>query len=297
MAINTYATLKTALENWLDRATDLDSRIPEFIALAEDRIASDTRLRVRGIEAYADITLQAAAAGGTAGGSANAITATFDPAPSSLTIGFTGRFTAANTSTSSVTLNANGLGAVALNKGDGTEALEANDIIDGHEYHVYHDGTRFRLIPRGAAPLPSRYLAARRVYLASDPSRPLQFTDPDNFWSLRGSITAGTPEMFTVEGENIIFGPHSDGSRSVRMLYYRRPAAMSADSDTNWFLANARGLHLYASLLEAAPFLEDDVRALTFSALYDDLADKVSDADRRDRHSGSALVARPDMIP
>jgi hypothetical protein len=35
--ISNYSTLQTAVANWLDR-TDLDDRIPEFIALAEARI-------------------------------------------------------------------------------------------------------------------------------------------------------------------------------------------------------------------------------------------------------------------
>ena len=36
MAVTTYAELQTALDNWLAR-TDLQSRHPEFIALAEAR--------------------------------------------------------------------------------------------------------------------------------------------------------------------------------------------------------------------------------------------------------------------
>lgn len=44
MAIGTYAELQTAIGNWLDR-TDLSSRLPEFIALAEAKI--NRRLRVR----------------------------------------------------------------------------------------------------------------------------------------------------------------------------------------------------------------------------------------------------------
>ena len=47
MSINSYATLQAAIGNWLDRS-DLTSRIPEFITLAEARIGR--RLRVRGIE-------------------------------------------------------------------------------------------------------------------------------------------------------------------------------------------------------------------------------------------------------
>jgi hypothetical protein len=47
MAISTYTELQSACENWLDRS-DLDSRIPEFIALAEDTI--NKRLRIRAME-------------------------------------------------------------------------------------------------------------------------------------------------------------------------------------------------------------------------------------------------------
>ena len=47
MAINTYATLKTAAANWLDRS-DLDDRIPEFIVLAEAMF--NRTLRIRAME-------------------------------------------------------------------------------------------------------------------------------------------------------------------------------------------------------------------------------------------------------
>lgn len=43
MAISTYAELVTAIENWSDR-TDLSSRIPEFIALAEAKFNRKLRL-------------------------------------------------------------------------------------------------------------------------------------------------------------------------------------------------------------------------------------------------------------
>ena len=43
--INTYATLQTAVANWLDRS-DLTDRIPEFIALAEARMNRSLRLAI-----------------------------------------------------------------------------------------------------------------------------------------------------------------------------------------------------------------------------------------------------------
>ena len=45
MAINTYATLQTAVANWLDRS-DLTDRIPEFIDLAEARLNRVLRLQL-----------------------------------------------------------------------------------------------------------------------------------------------------------------------------------------------------------------------------------------------------------
>lgn len=45
MAISTFAELKTAVANWLNR-TDLTSRIPEFIAIGESHIAADVRCRL-----------------------------------------------------------------------------------------------------------------------------------------------------------------------------------------------------------------------------------------------------------
>ena len=54
MSISTYAELKTAVSNWLDRS-DLTDRIPEFITLAEARIGR--RLRVRGVEERATTPL------------------------------------------------------------------------------------------------------------------------------------------------------------------------------------------------------------------------------------------------
>ena len=56
MAIDSYFTLQTAIENWLDR-DDLSGRITEFISLAEARIAR--RLRVSGVEERSVTTLVA----------------------------------------------------------------------------------------------------------------------------------------------------------------------------------------------------------------------------------------------
>ena len=54
MAISTYQELLDAIENHLDRS-DLDSRIPEFVSIAEAKIAR--KLRITEMETEADVTM------------------------------------------------------------------------------------------------------------------------------------------------------------------------------------------------------------------------------------------------
>jgi hypothetical protein len=203
MAITKCSELKTALANWTTR-DDLTSRIPEFIALAEDRIYQDTRIRVRAME----------------------------------------------TTSASFTVDSR------------TETL------------------------------PTGFLGIRSVYLNTTPKAVLQLMTPHRFWESYGGSTTGQPEAFTVEGENIVFGPAPSGSYTATINYYKRLTALSADDDTNWFLTNARGLYLYGALIELNTFIGDDAEVFKYATLFDDLADKVEKADRMDRFSGAPLVAR-----
>ena len=143
--------------------------------------------------------------------------------------------------------------------------------------------------------LPTGFLEARRLYLEGTPLRRVEFLTPENFWVRNLATQAGVPKYFTIEGENFVFGPSPDTTYTGKLLYWQRFTALVADIDTNWILSNARGLLLYGALLESAPFLEDDVRALTWATLYDDTVDRVREADKRDRHSGAPLMSRSDV--
>jgi hypothetical protein len=200
MSITTYAELKTAVANWLARADQTD-RIPEFVALCEDRIAQDTRIRIRAMETSSDITINAQ-----------------------------------------------------------TEAL------------------------------PTGFLQLRRLYLNSDPIADLPFCAPGLFWTRYGVNESGSPEFFTIEGDDLVFAPTPTTAVTGKLLYYKRFTALSADNDTNWLLTNARGLYLYGTLLEAAIFRGDDADTLKFSTLYDDMADRLMRANQRDRFPRGAVV-------
>jgi hypothetical protein len=84
--------------------------------------------------------------GGTAGGTANALTVSLNPPLAAYAAGQVFRFISSAANTGSVTLNVNSLGAVAVNKGDGTVALVAGDLPASAIVTVVHDGTRFRVL-------------------------------------------------------------------------------------------------------------------------------------------------------
>lgn len=143
--------------------------------------------------------------------------------------------------------------------------------------------------------LPTGYLEARALYLATSPIMKLNFLDPPNFWTFYLSTQTGKPKAYTIEGENLVVGPAPDSSYSAPFLFFKAFTALSDDSDTNWIFTNARGLYLYGTLLEAAIYLEDDISILKWTALFDDLMQKTNDRDKDGRYSGDALIQRSDV--
>ncbi len=90
--------------------------------------------------------------GGTAGGTANALTLTLSPAPTLLTTGQPVIFTvgaSANTA-ASPTLNVNSIGAKVLYRNDGSSGLAVGELRPGTILVAIYDGTGFRVMPFGS---------------------------------------------------------------------------------------------------------------------------------------------------
>ena len=284
MAIDDYSELKTAVERWLGR-DELTNRIPEWIAMGEDRIAQD--LRVQAMETHQVVKWNDVTEGGTVAGTANAITLSGLSTPA---LGDTVSFTAALTNTSTVTLNSSY--ALKRRHGGVKEGLSAGDIVIGSTVRGYYDGTDFILAPQGGALLPSNFLQLRRSYLDVSSGKRLDYFDPNTFWTRNFADDSGQMQAFTIEGDFLVAAPVPDGTAYAKMLYYRRLAALSSDSDTNWVLSNARGLYLYSALIEAYTFLEDDAGQLKYAAMYEDALERAHKADKMKRFPMGALPMR-----
>ena len=145
-------------------------------------------------------------------------------------------------------------------------------------------------IAQRADPLPTRFVQARSLIVAGSPNVRLEYRSPAEYWSNYSDIPTATPAYYTVEQDNFEWAPVPDAAVTITVAHYARPAAFSADADTNSIIARWPNLYLYTALLEAAPFLSNDPRILTWSGLYETLLGSIHAADKRDRYSGDVIV-------
>lgn len=202
MSLANYTDLKAAIATWLNR-TDLTASIPDFIALAEARIARDLRLR------------------------SQVVSATITTIPNA----------------------------------------------------------------QGAA-LPDGWLEFENVSVGGSPDAQLTYVNIQHLdTKFPNNGQTGKPVVYSIEGQQILFGPVPDGAYSVSTLYYKRLDALSV-TPTNWLLTNHPGIYLWAALAESAPFLRDDDRALVWEKKYQMESDALQDSDTKGQFSGSALRVR-----
>lgn len=65
-----------------------------------------------------------------------------------------------------------------------------------------------------------------------------------------------------------LFIPPPTAEVELEIMYYQLPALLDDSTQTNWVTEQAPNLLLYASLLEATPFLKNDERISTWEAMY-----------------------------
>ena len=72
--------------------------------------------------------------------------------------------------------------------------------------------------------------------------------------------TGGRPQRIAFAGDQALLDPTPDAAHPITLAYVARIPALSDANPTNWVLQQAPQMYLYASLLEAEPFLANDAR-------------------------------------
>lgn len=111
--------------------------------------------------------------------------------------------------------------------------------------------------------LPTGYLEMVNVEI--DGGAELHYVPPDTIDRIDGS---GTPWVYTLKGETINVAPSWTAGGDLSLTYYKKETALSDSSTTNWYINNAPDALLYASLLEASPYLVSDNRIDVWFEFY-----------------------------
>lgn len=104
--------------------------------------------------------------------------------------------------------------------------------------------------------LPSNYKGAISAHLVTDPKTRLDYLSPDEFEGRYMSSGVGKPAAYTIKGGLIFFAPSPDSTYSCKLVHYATPSL--ATTTTNSLLTNYPDLYLFASIVEALDYNEED---------------------------------------
>jgi hypothetical protein len=99
-----------------------------------------------------------------------------------------------------------------------------------------------------------------------------------NYWP--DESQTDTPEFYAdYDYQHWLLTPTPAATDTLEILYYEQPRFLGEDFQTNWLTEYAPDLLLYATLLEATPFLKNDERVQMWQAMYDRAAQALSGED------------------
>lgn len=187
-----------------------------------------------------------------------------------------------------------------LNRSDLTAVIP--DFITLAEAQFNRNIRHRKMVERATATLDSEYsavpgdwLESIRFQINTNPITVMEFVSPDQAAMLKGANSAsGKPIYYTQIGQQfqVIPAPDSGSAYTGELTYYAKIPALTVSNTSNWLLVEAPDLYLYGSLLQAAPYLQDDQRITVWGALYDRAVSDLKVSDERSRMSTSALRMR-----
>jgi hypothetical protein len=142
--------------------------------------------------------------------------------------------------------------------------------------------------------VPDDFLETKSIKLNTNPITYLSFQTIDAMDQLSNTtyLSSGKPLYFSVVGNQFRLLPIPDGAYTAELVYYSKLTKLSSTVATNFLLTQAPDIYLYGSLLQAAPYLQDDARINVWSSLYAAGLEQLQTADDRGSTSGGAILAR-----
>jgi hypothetical protein len=138
--------------------------------------------------------------------------------------------------------------------------------------------------------LPTGFRELRNIQLNTDPVILLKYMAPADM-DMRYGGTSGKPMFYCIIGNEFQFAPVPDGSYTVQYTYWAAFDPLSTTS-TNWLLTNHPDVFLYGSLIQSAPYIQNDQRLIVWEKMYEQALSRVILEDERKKYGGH-LEMRP----
>lgn len=140
--------------------------------------------------------------------------------------------------------------------------------------------------------LPADFLQVRDFVVMTNPIQPLSYSSPSALSNDPRASEVGVPLSYTILANDFQVSPAPDGVYTVRLLYFAAPAYLSSSNTSNVFLTTAPDALLYASLIEAEPYLMNDARINTWGTMYDRAISSLTKSDEEGQYSGVPLAMK-----
>lgn len=186
-----------------------------------------------------------------------------------------------------------------LNRDDLTSVIP--DFISLAEAGINRDLRHYKMIERADATLDSRYvqmptdwMETVRFSITSGNTYRLELVSRDDMLEYRQKTAdaSGRPRFYANIGDTIEVFPTPDADYTMQLQYYAKTPALSDSNASNWLLLDAPDVYLYGTLIQSAPYLQDDARTQTWAALYAAALQSLQKASDDTRFAGSGLRMR-----
>ena len=149
--------------------------------------------------------------------------------------------------------------------------------------------------------LPTDFLEMSNIELPStSPPKRLIYMSPDRSDDYREQKNdkAGKPSYWTIEGDSIQLLPTPDATYTIQLNYFQVIPALSGlgDSENNWLLLDHPDVYLFATLMQASPYIMDQQSAQQWDGLLARSMQELQMADEKSRYAGGTLNMRPKYV-
>lgn len=144
----------------------------------------------------------------------------------------------------------------------------------------------------GTVELPSDFLEIRDFVVMTNPITPISYSSPSILSSDSRASEVGVPKAYTILASEFQLVPIPDSAYTLKLLYFAAPTYLSSTNTTNVFLNVAPDALLYASLIEAEPYLMNDARINTWGTMYDRAISSLTKSDEGTQYSGVPLAMK-----